>query len=172
MSCIKQLTRGDTGNLLGHFWERVILLEIKNNARGIFYYYAEGGDDVEGCLNVRGFQSKTLEIKSIESIISDHKAPNTVIHCPNAEKFDFVIFDSNGESHGFQVSIQETLAKCRKSQFYATKICNYKYIVTPEKKNFKNLRTNRPKKCAYETHNLRIVVTERFVRESLLKLFL
>ena len=169
MTCVKQLTRGQTGNLLGKLFEGMIRSEIKKNWRGIPYRYAHGRRDKSASLLVTGFEMITVEGSSLASNIKENKAKKRVIYCPNADSFDFVIFDSDSKSHGLQVSVQTRINKCR-SNFFENKDCDYKYILTPETIDLRTLRTNKCLKLAYEKHNLRIVVAEDMVPEDVLPL--
>ena len=171
MTCVKQLTRGQTGNLLGKLFEGMIRSEIKKNWRGIPYRYAHGEKDELDSLLVTGFEMKTVEGVSLACNIKANKAKKRVIYCPNADSFDFVIFDSDSKSHGLQVSVQTTINKCRSTSFFENKDCDYNYILTPEKKSIKDLRSNKYTKNAYQKHSLRIVVAEDFVAKDVLPLF-
>ena len=64
----------------------------------------------------------TVEGSSLASNIKENKAKKRVIYCPNADSFDFVIFDSDSKSHGLQVSVQTRINKCR-SNFFKNKDC-------------------------------------------------
>ena len=65
-----------------------------------------------------GFEMKTVEGVSLASNIKANKAKKRVIYCPNADSFDFVIFDSDSKSHGLQVSVQNAIGRCNSSSFY------------------------------------------------------
>ena len=84
----------------------MIRSEIKKNWRGIPYRYAHGRRDKSASLLVTGFEMITVEGSSLASNIKENKAKKRVIYCPNADSFDFVIFDSDSKSHGLQVSVQ------------------------------------------------------------------
>ena len=170
--CLLNLTQHEPGNLLGVFWERLIFSQIKECVSGIPYLYY-GGKEL-GSLSVTGFETKTVQESLLAKIIEENKAPKMVIYCPHAGSFDFVIFDSDSKSHGLQVSIEKMVTKCEKSKsppFYTDKNCDYKYILTPEKKDEKYIHDNKNAKCAFVEHGLRIVMAETFLPEKLLSLF-
>ena len=167
------MTQHETGNLLGVFWERLIFSKIKECVSGIPYLYYEGNKDISASLSVTGFETKTVNDNLLAKIINENKAPKMVIYCPHAGSFDFVIFDSDSKSHGLQVSVQPTATKCdiKKKPFYEDKNCDYKYVLTPEKKDEKHIRGHKNVQCAYEEHGLRIVMSEMFLPEEMLSLF-
>ena len=175
MKCLLDLTQHQPGNLLGIFWERLIFCQIKECVSGIPYLYYEGNEDKLGSLSVTGFETKMVQDASLAKIIKENKAPNMVIYCPRANSFDFVIFDSDSKSHGLQVSVQTTVTKCEKSKghFYEDKNCDYKYVLTPEKKDVNHIHGHKNTKCAFVEHGLRIVMTQKFLSEyeELLSMF-
>ena len=155
------------------FWERLIFSQIKECVSGIPNLYYEGNEDKLGSLSVTGFETKTVKETSLAKIIEENKAPDMIIYCPRAGSFDFVIFDSDSKSHGLQVSVQTTVTKCEKSKsrFYEDKNCDYKYVLTPEKKDVKHIHGHKNTKCAFVEHGLRIVMTQKFLPEELLSMF-
>lgn len=79
----------------------------------------------------------------------------------------------DSESRGVKESVHTTVAKCDKSKspFYEDKNCDYKYVLTPERKDGKHIHGHKNTKRAFVEHWLRIVVAEEFVPEGLLSLF-
>lgn len=167
MDTIKGLSAGRPGNLVGKYWEKLIFSNLKECVKNEYSFKEEacGSTAASSYLNLCGHQSKTDTRKSIEQIIRD-KYSAMIVHCPNTNAFDLVIFDKCNKIHAIQVTVQTAAKKCNDSDFFKTKNIHFTYLLAPYKVDVNAIKLKSKLYYAYVAYGLRIVNGASFLTQK------
>lgn len=167
MDTIKGLSAGRPGNLVGKYWEKLIFSNLKECVKNEYSFKEEacGSTAASSYLNLCGHQSKTDTRKSIEQITRD-KYSAMIVHCPNTNAFDLVIFDKCNKIHAIQVTVQTAAKKCNDSDFFKTENIHFTYLLAPYKVDVNAIKLKSKLYYAYVAYGLRIVNGASFLTQK------
>lgn len=160
---MKAISAGRPGNVTGRYWEMLVFSNLKECVKIEYSFKDKSGSPAANYLNLSGYLSKKDTRKSLENIISDNHR-GMIVHCPNAEAFDFLIFDNCNSIHAIQVTTQTAAKKCSGSDFFKNENIHFKYLLTPFEVDVDTMIKSKSKlQQAYMTYGLRIVSGASFL---------